>query len=116
MRSWTCSMKKLFKEAKTQALSAPFDGNSKVKAKRSIDFSERMETNTTSPQEIVPTIADIETNTTSPQEIVPTIADIDRGLLEIECGKDLLTSTDTEIGLSSLSSMRIAGRHSIYEI
>ena len=101
MRSWTGSMKKLFKEAKTQALSAPFDGNSKVKAKRSIDFSERMETNTTSPQEIVPTIA---------------IADIDRDFLEIECGKDLLTSTDTEIGLSSLSSMRIAGRHSIYEI
>ena len=99
MRSWTGSMKKLFKEAKTQALSATFDGNSKVKAKRSIDFSERMET-----------------NTTSPQEIVPTIADIDRGFMEIECGKDLLTSTDTEIGLSSLSSMRIAGRHSIYEI
>ena len=40
-------MKKLFKEAKTQALSAPpFDGNSKVKAKRSIDVSERMDTNT----------------------------------------------------------------------
>ena len=96
MRSWTCSMKKLFKEAKTQALSAPFDGNSKVKAKRSIDFSERMET-----------------NTTSPQEIVPTIADIDRDFLEIECGKDLLTSTNTEIGLSS---MQTAGRHSIYEI
>ena len=83
MQSWTSSMKKIFKEAKTQALSAPFDGNSKVKAKRSIDFSERMET-----------------NTTSPQEIVPTIADIDRGLLEIECGKDLLTSTDTEIDRS----------------
>ena len=102
MRSWTGSMKKLFKEAKTQALegpleeSAPFDGNSKVKAKRSIDFSERMET-----------------NTTSPQEIVPTIADIDRGFMEIECGKDLLTSIDTEIGLSS---MQTAGRHSIYEI
>ena len=96
MRSWTGSMKKLFKEAKTQALSAPFDGNSKVKAKRSIDFSERMET-----------------NTTSPQEIVPTIADIDRGFMEIECGKDLLTSIDTEI---DLSSMQTAGRHSIYEI
>jgi hypothetical protein len=111
-------MKKSFKEAKTRArhYQAPFDGKSQVNAKKSIDFSERMETNTTSPQEIVPTIADIETNTTSPQEIVPTIADIDRGLLEIECGKDLLTSTDTEIGLSSLSSMRIAGRHSIYEI
>ena len=27
------SMKKIFKEAKTQALSAPFDGNSKVKPK-----------------------------------------------------------------------------------
>ena len=60
-----------------------------------------METNTTSPQ------------ATSPQEIVPTIAEIDRDLLEIECGKDLLTSTDTEIGLSS---MQTAGRHSIYEI
>ena len=94
-------MKKSFKEAKTRArhYQAPFDGKSQVNAKKSIDFSERMET-----------------NTTSPQEIVPTIADIDRGLLEIECGKDLLTSTDTEIGLSSLSSMRIAGRHSIYEI
>ena len=96
MRSWTGSMKKLFKEAKTQALSAAFDGNSKVKAKRSMDFSERMET-----------------DTTSPQEIVPTIADIDRGFMEIECGKDLLTSIDTEIGLSS---MQTAGRHSIYEI
>ena len=44
----------------------------------------------------------MKTNTTSPQEIVPTIAiaDIDRDFLEIECGKDLLTSTDTEIDRS----------------
>ena len=96
MRSWTDSMKNIFKEAKTQALSAAFDGNSKVKAKRSIDFLERMET-----------------STTSPPLIVPTIAEIDRDFLEIKCGKDLLTSTDTEIGLSS---MQTAGRHSIYEI
>ena len=46
----------------------------------SIDFLERMET-----------------NSTSLQEIVPTIADIDRDFQEIECGNDLLTSTDTEI-------------------
>ena len=59
----------------------------------------------------------METNTTSPQEIVPTIADIDKEFLEIECGKDLLTSTDTEIDRSiGLSSMQTAGRHSIYEI
>ena len=48
----------------------------------SIDFLERMETNTTSLQEIVPTTC---------------IADIDRDFQEIECGNDLLTSTDTEI-------------------
>ena len=50
-----------------------------------IDFLERMET-----------------NTTSLQEIVPTIADIDRDFQEIECGKDLLTSTDTEIQRQAL--------------
>ena len=52
LRSWTDSMKKSFKEAKTRArhYQAPFDGKSQVNAKKSIDFSERMETNTTSPQ------------------------------------------------------------------
>ena len=82
-------MKKSFKEAKTRHYQAPFDGKSQVKAKKSIDFSERMET-----------------NTTSPQEIVPTIADIDRGFMEIECGKDLLTSTDTEIDRSLIYANR----------
>ena len=89
-------MKKSFKEAKSQAASAPFDGESKVEAKSSIDFSER-----------------IETNTTGPQEIVPTIADIDESFLEIEFGKDLLTSTDTAIGLSYMQN---AGFSSTYKI
>ena len=96
MRSWTNSMKKSFKEAKSQAVSASFDGKSKVEAKSSIDFSER-----------------IETNTTGPQEIVPTIADIDESFLEIEFGKDLLTSTDTAIGLSYMQN---AGFSSTYKI
>ena len=48
----------------------------------------------------------METNTTSPQEIVPTIADIDKEFLEIECGKDLLTSTDTEIDRSLIYANR----------
>ena len=42
----------------------------------------------------------METSTTSPPLIVPTIAEIDRDFLEIKCGKDLLTSTDTEIDRS----------------
>ena len=87
---------KIIQRSKNSGTISTFRWQFQGKAKRSIDFLERMET-----------------NTTRPQEIVPTIAEIDRDFLEIECGKDLLTSIDTEIGLSS---MQTAGRHSIYEI